>query len=167
MKSEPTYLIHTCGLPLYLLVIPVTNGADFPIELSRASASVALSYGAHSNLCVNQIHRHGTKEQKRKYLPPLIFGDKIGALAMSEHIAGSDVVSMRLKATKKEGRWVLDGTKFWWVFCSKSCIIPRLAKSISLWLSNTAFLFPCTETLLQDNQRPNCRYPSSLRENVS
>lgn len=82
-------------------------------ELSRASASVALSYGAHSNLCVNQIHRHGTKEQKRKYLPPLIAGDKIGALAMSEHAAGSDVVSMKLKATKKEGRWVLDGTKFW------------------------------------------------------
>ncbi|PVF93001.1 putative isovaleryl-CoA dehydrogenase [Serendipita vermifera] len=82
-------------------------------ELSRASASVALSYGAHSNLCVNQIHRNGTKKQKEKYLPPLISGEKVGALAMSEHNAGSDVVSMKLKATKKEDRWVLDGTKFW------------------------------------------------------
>ncbi|KAG9053602.1 hypothetical protein FS842_007736, partial [Serendipita sp. 407] len=82
-------------------------------ELSRASASVALSYGAHSNLCVNQIHRHGTKEQKKKYLPPLISGDKIGALAMSEHTAGSDVVSMKLKATKNGDRWILDGNKFW------------------------------------------------------
>lgn len=82
-------------------------------ELSRASASVALSYGAHSNLCVNQIHRHGTKEQKSKYLPPLISGEKVGALAMSEHNAGSDVVSMKLKAVKKGDRYILDGTKFW------------------------------------------------------
>ena len=107
-----------------------------PVEISRASGSVALSYGAHSNLCVNQIHRHGTEAQKRKYLPPLISGEKvsctlsplyrhscrlprrftieqIGALAMSEPSAGSDVVSMKLKATRKEGGWVLDGNKFW------------------------------------------------------
>src|SRR5689334_3682327 len=72
-------------------------------ELSRASASVALSYGAHSNLCVNQIRRHGTPEQKRKYLPRLISGEHVGALAMSEAGSGSDVVSMRLAARKRDG----------------------------------------------------------------
>ena len=82
-------------------------------ELSRASAAVALSYGAHSNLCVNQIARHGTPEQKRTYLPPLISGAHVGALAMSEAGAGSDVVSMRLKAEKRGDRYVLDGTKMW------------------------------------------------------
>ncbi|EJU00717.1 acyl-CoA dehydrogenase NM domain-like protein [Dacryopinax primogenitus] len=82
-------------------------------ELSRASGSVALSYGAHSNLCVNQINRHGTPAQKEKYLPDLISGAKVGALAMSEPGSGSDVVSMKLRAVKKEGRWVLDGNKFW------------------------------------------------------
>jgi isovaleryl-CoA dehydrogenase len=82
-------------------------------EISRASASVGLSYGAHSNLCVNQIRRWGTAEQKRKYLPKLISGEHVGALAMSESGAGSDVLSMRLKAEKKSGRFVLDGTKFW------------------------------------------------------
>src|ERR1700744_716586 len=70
-------------------------------EISRASASVGLSYGAHSNLCVNQIHRNGTPEQKRKYLPKLVSGEHIGALAMSEPNAGSDVVSMKLRAEKK------------------------------------------------------------------
>jgi len=82
-------------------------------EVSRGSASVGLSYGAHSNLCVNQIRRNGTAEQKRRYLPKLISGEHVGALAMSESGAGSDVVSMRLKAEKKGDRYVLNGTKFW------------------------------------------------------
>ena len=82
-------------------------------EVSRASASVGLSYGAHSNLCINQICRNGTEAQKRKYLPKLISGAHVGALAMSEPGAGSDVVSMRLRADKKGDRWVLNGTKLW------------------------------------------------------
>ncbi|OZI40285.1 acyl-CoA dehydrogenase [Bordetella genomosp. 1] len=82
-------------------------------EISRASASVALSYGAHSNLCVNQIHRNGTEAQKARYLPKLISGEHVGALAMSEPGAGSDVVSMRLRADKKGDRYVLNGTKMW------------------------------------------------------
>ena len=82
-------------------------------EMSRASAAVGLSYGAHSNLCVNQLRRNGTAEQKRRYLPKLISGEHVGALAMSEPEAGSDVVSMRLRAEKKGGRFVLNGTKMW------------------------------------------------------
>jgi isovaleryl-CoA dehydrogenase len=82
-------------------------------EIARASASVSLSYGAHSNLCVNQINLNGTPEQKRKYLPGLISGDHVGALAMSEAGAGSDVVSMKLKAEKKNDHYRLNGTKFW------------------------------------------------------
>ncbi len=82
-------------------------------EISRASASVGLSYGAHSNLCVNQISLNGTAEQKRKYLPKLISGEHVGALAMSEPGAGSDVVSMRLKADKVDGGYVLNGNKMW------------------------------------------------------
>ena len=82
-------------------------------EISRASASVGLSYGAHSNLCVNQIRRHGTAAQKRAYLPGLISGERVGALAMSEAGAGSDVVSMRLSADRKGDRYVLNGTKMW------------------------------------------------------
>ncbi|KAH9832946.1 acyl-CoA dehydrogenase NM domain-like protein [Rhodofomes roseus] len=82
-------------------------------ELSRASGSVALSYGAHSNLCVNQIHRWGTEAQKTKYLPDLVAGKKVGSLAMSEPGSGSDVVSMQLRATKVEGGWKLNGNKFW------------------------------------------------------
>lgn len=82
-------------------------------EISRASASVALSYGAHSNLCVNQINRWGTDAQKEKYLPALCSGAAVGALAMSEPGAGSDVVSMRLRAEKKNDRFVLNGTKMW------------------------------------------------------
>jgi len=82
-------------------------------EISRGSASVGLSYGAHSNLCVNQIRRNGSDAQKRKYLPKLISGEHVGALAMSEAGAGSDVVSMRLRADKKGDRYVLNGTKFW------------------------------------------------------
>jgi len=82
-------------------------------EISRASASVGLSYGAHSNLCVNQIKRNGSTEQKNKYLPKLISGDFIGALAMSEPNAGSDIVSMKLRADKKGDRYVLNGSKMW------------------------------------------------------
>ena len=82
-------------------------------EISRASASVGLAYGAHSNLCVNQIFRNGTPEQKHRYLPPLISGDHVGALAMSEAGAGSDVVSMRLRAEKKGDRYLLNGNKMW------------------------------------------------------
>ncbi len=82
-------------------------------EISRASASVGLSYGAHSNLCVNQINRWGTPEQKAKYLPKLCSGEHVGALAMSEPGAGSDVVSMKLRADKKNDRYVLNGNKMW------------------------------------------------------
>ena len=82
-------------------------------EVSRGSASVGLSYGAHSNLCVNQIRRNGTEAQKRRYLPRLISGEHVGALAMSEPGAGSDVVSMRLRAERRGGRFVLNGTKMW------------------------------------------------------
>ena len=82
-------------------------------EISRASAAVGLSYGAHSNLCVNQIRRNGTEAQKRKYLPRLISGEHVGALAMSEPGAGSDVVSMRTRADRKGDRYVLNGGKMW------------------------------------------------------
>lgn len=82
-------------------------------EISRASASVGLSYGAHSNLCVNQLHKNGTEEQKRKYLPKLCSGEHVGALAMSEPNAGSDVVSMKLKAEKHGDYYVLNGSKMW------------------------------------------------------
>ena len=82
-------------------------------EISRASASVGLSYGAHSNLCVNQIRRNGSEEQRRKYLPKLISGEHVGALAMSESGAGSDVISMKLKAQDKGGYYLLNGSKFW------------------------------------------------------
>ena len=82
-------------------------------EVSRASASVGLSYGAHSNLCINQIRRNGTDAQKAKYLPKLISGDHVGALAMSEPGAGSDVVSMQTRADKKGDRYVLNGSKMW------------------------------------------------------
>ena len=82
-------------------------------ELSRASAAVGLSYGAHSNLCVNQIQKNGTQEQKAKYLPKLCSGEHVGALAMSEPGAGSDVVSMKLRADKKGDRYILNGNKMW------------------------------------------------------
>ena len=82
-------------------------------EISRASASVGLSYGAHSNLCVNQIYRNGTAEQKARYLPALIGGRQVGALAMSEPSAGSDVVGMRLRAEKVQGGYLLNGSKAW------------------------------------------------------
>src|SRR6266581_4463562 len=82
-------------------------------EISRASASVGLSYGAHSNLCVNQIRRNGTEAQKRKYLPKLIAGEWVGALAMSEPGSGSDVISMKTRAEYRKGKFILNGTKMW------------------------------------------------------
>jgi isovaleryl-CoA dehydrogenase len=82
-------------------------------EISRASASVGLSYGAHSNLCINQINRWGNDEQKQRYLPKLISGEHVGSLAMSEPSSGSDVVSMQLRAEKRNDRFVLNGTKYW------------------------------------------------------
>ena len=82
-------------------------------EISRASAAVGLSYGAHSNLCVNQLNRWGSDDQKAKYLPDLISGKKVGSLAMSEAGSGSDVVSMKLKADKRNDRFILNGTKMW------------------------------------------------------
>ena len=82
-------------------------------EISRASAAIGLSYGAHSNLCVNQINRNGSAEQKQRFLPKLVSGEFVGALAMSEPNAGSDVVSMQLKAEKKGDRYVLNGSKMW------------------------------------------------------
>src|SRR5438046_2130972 len=86
-------------------------------EISRASASVGLSYGAHSNLCVNQIARHGTTDQKRRFLPKLLTGEHVGALAMSEPNAGSDVLSMRLRAEQPgghaDGSYILNGNKMW------------------------------------------------------
>lgn len=95
--SEMGYLAHTIAME----------------EISRASASIGLSYGAHSNLCVNQIHRNGTAAQKQTYLPKLVSGEHIGALAMSEPNAGSDVVSMKLRADKKGDRYILNGSKMW------------------------------------------------------
>lgn len=82
-------------------------------EISRASASIGLSYGAHSNLCVNQIHRHGTDEQRARYLPKLVTGENVGALAMSEPNAGSDVAGMKLRADRKGDRFILNGSKMW------------------------------------------------------
>ena len=82
-------------------------------EIARASASVSLSYGAHSNLCVNQVRLNGTAKQKQKYLPKLVSGDHVGALAMSEAGSGSDVISMSLRAEKRNGYYLLNGNKFW------------------------------------------------------
>ena len=82
-------------------------------EVSRGSASIGLSYGAHSNLCINQSRRNGSEAQKRKYLPKLVSGEHVGALAMSETSAGSDVVSMKMSAVKKGDRYVLNGSKMW------------------------------------------------------
>ena len=95
--SEMGYLAHTVAME----------------EISRASAGIGLSYGAHSNLCVNQINRNGTDAQREKYLPKLVSGEHIGALAMSEPNAGSDVVSMKLRADKQGDMYVLNGNKMW------------------------------------------------------
>ncbi len=98
-------------------------------EISRASASVGLSYGAHSNLCVNQIKRNGNADQKRRYLPKLISGEHVGALAMSESGAGSDVVAMTTRADKKGDRYVLNGTKFWITNCTEADTLVIYAKT--------------------------------------
>jgi isovaleryl-CoA dehydrogenase len=98
-------------------------------EVARASASVGLSYGAHSNLCVNQVRRWGNDEQKRKYLPPLISGEHVGALAMSEAGAGSDVVGMKLKAEKSGNGYRLNGTKFWITNGSDADVLVVYAKT--------------------------------------
>ena len=100
-------------------------------ELSRASASVALSYGAHSNLCVNQIFRNGTTAQKTKYLPKLVSGEHVGALAMSEPSAGSDVVSMKLKAELKGDRYTLNGSKMWITNGPEASVYVVYAKTVS------------------------------------
>jgi isovaleryl-CoA dehydrogenase len=98
-------------------------------EVSRASASVGLSYGAHSNLCVNQIRRNGSKEQKRRYLPKLISGEHVGALAMSEPGAGSDVVGMRSRAERKGDRYVLNGSKMWITNGPEAAVLVVYAKT--------------------------------------
>ena len=98
-------------------------------EISRASASVGLSYGAHSNLAVNQIRRWGSEAQKRKYLPKLISGEHVGALAMSEAGSGSDVVSMSLRAVKKGDAYILNGTKFWITNAPKADVLVVYAKT--------------------------------------
>ncbi|TXL74586.1 isovaleryl-CoA dehydrogenase [Vineibacter terrae] len=98
-------------------------------ELSRASAAVGLSYGAHSNLCVNQIRRNASHEQKKRYLPKLISGEHVGSLAMSEAGAGSDVVSMKLRADKKGDRYVLNGTKMWITNSPDAQVIVAYAKT--------------------------------------
>jgi len=98
-------------------------------EISRASASVGLSYGAHSNLCINQIRRWATPAQKRHYLPKLISGEHVGSLAMSEAGSGSDVVSMRLKAEKRDGVYILNGTKFWITNAPEADVLVVYAKT--------------------------------------
>lgn len=119
----PTHLWREMGdLGLLGLTVPEEYGgaglgylahAIVTEEIARASASVSLSYGAHSNLCVNQIKLNGSEEQKRRYLPKLLSGEHVGALAMSEPNAGSDVVSMKLRAEKRNGYYVLNGNKYW------------------------------------------------------
>jgi isovaleryl-CoA dehydrogenase len=98
-------------------------------EVSRASASIGLSYGAHSNLCVNQIRRNGNEDQKQRYLPKLISGEHVGSLAMSEPGAGSDVVSMKTRAEKKGDRWVLNGSKMWITNASEAETLVIYAKT--------------------------------------
>lgn len=98
-------------------------------EISRASASVGLSYGAHSNLCINQIVRHGTADQKQRYLPGLIAGTAVGALAMSETSAGSDVVAMRLRAERRGDRFILNGTKMWITNAPEASVLVVYAKT--------------------------------------
>ena len=108
-------------------------------EISRGSASIGLSYGAHSNLCVNQIRRNGSEAQKRKYLPKLISGEHVGALAMSEPGAGSDVVSMTLRADKKGDRYVLNGSKCFITSGRSAKNVMRRKPSASHCVKNPAF----------------------------
>lgn len=123
-------------------------------ELSRSSASIALSYGAHTNLCINQIFRHGTNEQKKRYLPPLIAGERIGSLAMSEQQAGSDVMSMKLSATKdvNNDTYILNGNKMWITNGSNANIIVVYAKIKDATTTNnnnrsiTAFIIDTDES---------------------
>lgn len=126
------------SLGVHGLTVPVKDGGaevgylDHCIvleEMSRASAAIALSYGAHSNLCINQIVRNGNERQKAKYLPKLISGEHIGALAMSEAGSGSDVVSMKLKAEKKGDYYVLNGSKFWITNCYVADVLLVYAKT--------------------------------------
>src|SRR6185369_11412853 len=107
-------------------------------EISRASASVGLSYGAHSNLCVNQIRRNGSPAQKSQYLPKLLSGEHVGALAMSEPGAGSDVVGMRLKAERRGDRYILNGSKMWITNGPDAHVLVIYAKSSDAGI--TAFL---------------------------
>ena len=124
-------------------------------EISRASASVGLSYGAHSNLCVNQINRNGTEAQKQQYLPKLISGEHIGALAMSEPGSGSDVVSMQMKAEKTSAGYLLNGTKMWITNGPDADLVVVYAKTdssagsrgISAFLVEKAFGFSCAQKL--------------------
>jgi isovaleryl-CoA dehydrogenase len=124
-------------------------------EISRASASVGLSYGAHSNLCVNQINRNGTQEQKQQYLPKLISGEHIGALAMSESGSGSDVVSMQMKAEKTSAGYLLNGTKMWITNGPDADLVVVYAKTdtsagsrgISAFLVEKAFGFSSAQKL--------------------
>lgn len=112
-------------------------------EVSRASGSVGLSYGAHSNLCVNQIHRNGTEEQKKQFLPGLIAGEKIGSLAMSEHGSGSDVMSMSTTAKKVKGGWELNGSKMWITNgpdCNVLVVYARTAPKDQKTKAHTAFV---------------------------
>ena len=112
-------------------------------EISRASASVGLSYGAHSNLCINQIRRNGNAAQKRRYLPRLISGEHVGALAMSEAGSGSDVASLRLRAEKRGDRFILNGTKMWITNGPDADIIVLYARSDAMAGTKgvTAFIF--------------------------
>ena len=115
-------------------------------EISRASAAVGLSYGAHSNLCVNQIRRNGNAEQKKRYLPKLISGEHVGALAMSEPSAGSDVVSMRTRADRSGDRYVLNGTKMWITNgpLADTLVVYAKTDATAGWRGITAFLIENT-----------------------
>ncbi len=137
-------------------------------ELSRASAAVGLSYGAHSNLCVNQIRRNGSDEQKKRFLPKLISGEHVGSLAMSESGAGSDVVSMKLRADKKGDRYVLNGTKMWITNSPDAQVIVVYAKTdpaagprgITAFIVEKGFKgFSCGQKLDKLGMRGSNTYP--------